>query len=570
MFKLIEKNLKILFRSKFSFFVVILGPILLILLAGLAFNNSAEYNIKIGTFSTDYSETSKVFINNLDKEFSVVNFDSEDNCINALKSKGFHSCIVIPAGLSLDDNDLEQIDFYIDNTRVNIASYIEQTIYRSIKNSSTILSKNLAENLVDTIKITRDETLKNQKKTESEKIHLEEISLKLKKSKDKLQNTNLDFDEKAMNTDKLKKEIELSKTEFSTIKSLTDKSIKDFESSVDDIEDLNITNNNLDKEISNAKTKISSLKTSYNDINSNSSNFNNLLELTNSFSSEIENVQSKFETARSNKNTILSELDNSVLELKKTNDKLNEFKLSFSKVESSINSNKVLNAENIAKPVNIQTHKIVSGSKLNHFFPSLIILVLMFVTLIMSASQVTQDRLNRANLRVSMTPVNYSKQLAATFFSIMIVVLFQISLIILTVWFIFDIDIKTSFVSISEILLTMTIFFTLLGIALGNIFRTEQATILGSATIASMFFIISDLILPIESMPQYMIDIVSKTPFVLSTDLLRKVIFFGTDLGTEFKILLTYAIGICLILISVNIINHIIKKLKTKYKYKNS
>ena len=71
--KLIEKNLKILFRNKFSAFIVVLGPILIILLAGLAFNNSSEYkfNRKFSTkstaFSSGFSSVSLNLFNQLSK-----------------------------------------------------------------------------------------------------------------------------------------------------------------------------------------------------------------------------------------------------------------------------------------------------------------------------------------------------------------------------------------------------------------------------------------------------------------------------------------------------------------------
>ena len=52
--KLIEKNLKILFRSKTSSLVIFIGPLLIILLAGIAFNNSSTYQINIGTCVSEF------------------------------------------------------------------------------------------------------------------------------------------------------------------------------------------------------------------------------------------------------------------------------------------------------------------------------------------------------------------------------------------------------------------------------------------------------------------------------------------------------------------------------------
>ena len=54
--QLIKKNFKVIFRSKSSIFTLILAPVLIIYLLGLAFNNTTTYNINIGIYSSKYSE----------------------------------------------------------------------------------------------------------------------------------------------------------------------------------------------------------------------------------------------------------------------------------------------------------------------------------------------------------------------------------------------------------------------------------------------------------------------------------------------------------------------------------
>ena len=71
MFKLIEiikKNFRLLIRSKSSALIVLLGPLLLILLISMAFNTSSLYDIKIGTYSGEYSELSNSIIEKLNQD----------------------------------------------------------------------------------------------------------------------------------------------------------------------------------------------------------------------------------------------------------------------------------------------------------------------------------------------------------------------------------------------------------------------------------------------------------------------------------------------------------------------
>jgi hypothetical protein len=56
----IWKNLKILFRSKTSALIVIFGPLLVVYLVGIAFDNSNSYRVNIGVFSEGYNDPVRI------------------------------------------------------------------------------------------------------------------------------------------------------------------------------------------------------------------------------------------------------------------------------------------------------------------------------------------------------------------------------------------------------------------------------------------------------------------------------------------------------------------------------
>src|SRR3989344_6255834 len=93
--EIIKKNLKLLVRSKTSAFIVLVGPLLLMLLMGLAFNSSSALDIKVGTYSESYSELSTGIKTQLqDDSFKVVEMSSEQNCLDAVKRGDVHICVV--------------------------------------------------------------------------------------------------------------------------------------------------------------------------------------------------------------------------------------------------------------------------------------------------------------------------------------------------------------------------------------------------------------------------------------------------------------------------------------------
>ena len=70
LFTLIKKNFKLLIRSKSSALVILVGPLLIMMLTGLAFNNTNIYNINIGIFSEGYTNLTDSFIEKLQSNYN--------------------------------------------------------------------------------------------------------------------------------------------------------------------------------------------------------------------------------------------------------------------------------------------------------------------------------------------------------------------------------------------------------------------------------------------------------------------------------------------------------------------
>ncbi|MFT4326081.1 MAG: hypothetical protein ACMXYK_01115, partial [Candidatus Woesearchaeota archaeon] len=105
----------------------------------------------------------------------------------------------------------------------------------------------------------------------------------------------------------------------------------------------------------------------------------------------------------------------------------------------------------------------------------------------------------------------------------------------------------------------------IIGLIIGNVFNSEQTALLGAMSLGSIFFIASDLILPIESMPEYISQVIVRTPFVLSTDILRRAMFFNEPVGSiEFQIVLLYIIVIVSFVGIVSLVKGMLRKSTAK------
>ena len=149
---IILKDIKLLIRSKSSALIVILGPLALIFLVGMAFNTSSLYNLKIATYSESYSEITNSLIENLkDQQYNVVKADSEANCIEGIKLGEYHVCTIFPKDMDIQNEN--NIIFYVDESRVNLAAIISNTIFSKVASKAEELSLSLTGELLTTLKI---------------------------------------------------------------------------------------------------------------------------------------------------------------------------------------------------------------------------------------------------------------------------------------------------------------------------------------------------------------------------------------------------------------------------------
>ncbi len=94
-FSVMQKNIKVLFRSRFTSLMILFGPLIVILLIGYAFNDFGNYKIQVGTFCNNYSDVSQSYVDELSKgNFKMIMYNSELECIEDIKYGAVHTCLV--------------------------------------------------------------------------------------------------------------------------------------------------------------------------------------------------------------------------------------------------------------------------------------------------------------------------------------------------------------------------------------------------------------------------------------------------------------------------------------------
>ncbi len=496
-FGLLKKNLKLILRSRSSAMIILLGPLIIIFLVGAAFNTSNLFNIKIGTYSGSYSQLSENLLKELgDKQFQVVKLDSKESCLTSLKNNEVHVCAIFPNDLQVGGN--ENLEFYVDNSKINLVWIIIDTISTKVSTKSSELSQQLAGNLLTTL--SKAESNLNSKISTVENIG----------------KTNIDI-----------------QTKFTTITSTigdTDLTFTVSQIGVDKI------SNKLDKIITDNKFNKSLFETVDTAIKDSIKNTKDLQKKFNSTNIVIQDLVKYIDDA----NKLVTTNSEGVKDLQNT----------INTISSDINNVKSTSAETIASPIKLSINPIsVKTTHLNFLFPTLVVLIIMFIGLLLSSILVVREKLSNAYFRNFITPTSDILFILSDYFTNFIVLFIQLGIIFSVGIYFFGEGLVSVLLNSAVLVILLSTLFIFLGMLIGYLFKSEETVVMATFSLGSIFLFFSGTILPLETLPEYIRKIADLNPFVLGESILKKVMLFDfslSQLGISLYYLLIY-IGVLVI-----------------------
>src|SRR3989344_4581232 len=490
-FGLLKKNLKLILRSRSSAMIILLGPLIIIFLVAAAFNTSSIFDIKIGTYAKSYSPLAENLLKELgDKQFQVIKFDNKDNCISSLKNNEVHVCAIFPDNLNIGSS--ENLEFFVDNSKINLVWVIIDSISTKVSSKSSELTQQLAGNLLNTL--TKTESNLNQKTSTVTSIQStnQELQNKFNLISNSIDGIDLSFTVSQIGVDKI--------------------------------------SNKLDSVISSNKYN----KSAFSDVD---------LAITNSIKN-AKDLQKKF----NNTNEVIKDLNLFLGDASKlvstSSSGINDIQSTINSVNSDIKTVKSTSAETIASPIKLSINPIsVESTHLNFLFPTLVVLIIMFIGLLLSSILVVREKLSNAYFRNFITPTSDVLFILSDYLTNLIILLFQL-MIIFSVGIYYFKDSLSSVLFPSFILVfLLSTLFIFLGMFIGYLFKTEETVVLATFSIGSIFLFFSGTILPLETLPDSIKKIANFNPFVLGEGILKKIMLFnfGFDkLGIALYYLLIY------------------------------
>src|SRR3989344_8929237 len=474
LFAIIIKNIRLIARSKSSSIIVLLGPLLIIVLIGTAYNTSNIYDIRIGAYSGEYSDLSNSILEIIGKQFTVIKMDSKEECIASLKSSLIHVCALIPSKLEVGSK--EPIDFNVDQSRVNLVWIVIDAISTEVSSKKSELSLQMTTSILNVLDNARSEI-------EDKKNALASVGEINREAVGKLESVSSSLEELSLDVEK---RIDVSK----------------ISQKLDEV----IAANNLSSDA------FEPVKKTIKNVLNNTKGFENeLIEKT------TNSVSGLKEASKGVSGSVTS---------------LEDVKESLEAVKKNIDSVMGTSAETIVSP--IQTNVIPVATEKTHLsflFPTLLVLIIMLIGLLLSSGLVVREKTSSAYFRNFITPAKDSVFLFGHFLTNFVILILQLAIILIIASIFFKDDLVNVLYPASVSLLIICGVFILTGMLLGYLFKSEETSMLATACVASLFLFFSSTILPLETLPSYLKNIADYNPFVLSEGILKKVMLFKYGLG---------------------------------------
>lgn len=578
---IISKNLKILLRSRVSALIIIFGPLLLTLFVGLAFSNTSLTSIKVGVYSPDYNELVNSFINQTEEaKLAITKFESEVACTNGIKHGTVNICMVFDKNFQIGKpnattagNASNLITFYVDPSQMNLVYGVIDIISSQVEIRRDELSTELTDIILNTLgdarlRISTDEPTY----TEVIKSNLQ-VKTKGEGITTKLSSMNLSFSRSSFSTGNL-----------SLVYSNLSYNVEGNISLKKRLNDSLLIIKALKKEVNGTgmEDDVADLETEILVVHENVKNIDDALLprlnlAINKLNAELDATSAKFAQLKTNRDAIVStDLKEISTAVDNILTQVMQLKASSDATKRDIDAIPIKDTSSIVSPVRTEIRPIVTDTYLNYMFPSLVSLVIMLVTLLFAQTIVMMERKSTAFFRNLVTPTSDGIFLFSNFLTTVILLALQVFLIMGVSSVVFNVDIMANLFPTLIVLFLIITLYSLIGIIIGTLFSSPETATLGAVSIGSIMLFLSDVILPLESMPDYIQKIARFNPFVIGEHLLRNTIIFKmpfSNLFTErytvgsipaiYLLLIYIVIVLILLLVSHMLITKVAFKRKT-------
>lgn len=523
---LVKKDVRLIWRSKIYMLALFGVPFIFAVMLGSAFNNSDPYSIVIGVYSNDYGSDKTSVIEALGKDFTVLRWHSEQSCVDAMKRNVVHTCMILPEKFDFYGDDVNQIVFYVDGSRVNLVWMILNVLDSRLRIFSSDLSLGFAQNfmvvlagLKDSYDALQGHLLTADARAGSILERIGELGALL--GTESAQNVQRVLGEALQEQGSIQTSLNSVYAQLSTHIGEEQQRTDELQEQIDALGVSNSSKEELNDKIGEIEKALTASKERLAELNAAIVGLSGLGEKQKEAEMQSIEVMSVLQEARMLQKDALSGMNDMDGVLDIMNGSMAENEHLFSLIQ-------VRNASKVAMPFVTEVRSIaVLGSYLSYLFPTLLMMLSAFGAIFLSSSMIVLEKKSRARLRNYFTPTSFFTFFSAHIISVLLVLLPAVfAFVVLSIFFGVQIHFLIFF-----ILFLVAFLFVLMGMCIGYISKSEQGNALLNVVFASILVFFSNTIIPIESTSGIVEKIIRYNPLVVGEVILRKVLLYDVQIS---------------------------------------
>ena len=188
----------------------------------------------------------------------------------------------------------------------------------------------------------------------------------------------------------------------------------------------------------------------------------------------------------------------------------------------------------IIDPLSTSVHPThYTENRLQHFFPSLLIMILSFTCILLTGLITVREKNSKAFFRNSIMPLKRRTLLLGALLSVAFVALVQAAIIYALSRFVFSVGGLEDIVGISLVVVFGCVLFNLIGILVGILMHSEESTVLTGIILSLLLFVFSGMVVPLENLTNLIYGATQANPFVLMEGFLKNVMVYNIPLFNE-------------------------------------
>lgn len=502
--KIFLKNIRIIIKSKFSLLLILIGPLALISLFSFGVIGTGLSSVEASFFSEETGEIRNVFLGVLGaNSFIVEETSTFSDCLKLVRTGNTNVCIVLsenPEGLPLPKdlstknlknfknlNEGLGVEIYVDFSKQRIVWGIINKVQVVVE----IMSDRIQQEIINDISTRFDSSI-NQ--------------IALLKT----------------NIQSLKDQVQISQSRIGSV-ILNLQNFKTQATATIDSISASVSTLPLSPQLTSILASLSLLRSQ---INSDTLDTNSLSLVQNG----IDQLQQN-----------MIQIDGAV----------GLIQVEMSNLRNSFSDNGALNANKFIEPIPLSYSSIEDDeienktgalNLVDYILPSIISFFLVFTSLTLGSSLVIKERSSNSHIRNYLSKTYKIHFVAGNLIYLMFLILTQVAIILIFSNYFINTLVSDNWESLLLYLSFGVCVFTTLGMCLGYIFNSRDSTILSAVCVSLIFIIFSPLINPIETMPEILRQIFSKSPALIIESGVSKAILFNQGVNGNYAPLIQLCI----------------------------